>query len=76
MLIAPLFGFIDRNFTFFFPLGIVFLILKGSKFDWSRFGIGKKITGKNYFKEFNDINYALFIHIHLFNRPYTYKMVW
>ncbi|CAM1354236.1 CPBP family intramembrane glutamic endopeptidase [Tenacibaculum insulae] len=50
MLIAPLFGFIDRNFTFFFPLGIVFLILKGSKFDWSRFGIGQKITRKTVLK--------------------------
>jgi membrane protease YdiL (CAAX protease family) len=50
MLIAPLFGFIDRNFTFFFPLGIVFLILKGSKFDWSRFGIGQNITRKTVLK--------------------------
>ena len=50
MLIAPLFGFIDRNFTFFFPLGIVFLILKGSKYDWARFGIGQKITGKTVIK--------------------------
>ena len=50
MLIAPLFGFIDRNFTFFFGLGIVFLILKGSKYDWGRFGIGQKITGKTVIK--------------------------
>lgn len=50
MLIAPLFGFIDRNFTFFFPLGIVFLILKKSKFDWSKFGIGQKLTGKTILK--------------------------
>lgn len=44
MLIAPLFGFIDRNFAFFFGLGVAFLILRGSKFDWARFGIGQKIT--------------------------------
>lgn len=50
MLIAPLFGFIDRNFTFFFGLGIVFLILKGSKYDWGRFGFGQKITGKTVIK--------------------------
>lgn len=37
MLIAPLFGFIDRNFTFFFALSVAFLVLKGSKYDWSRF---------------------------------------
>ena len=29
MLIAPLFGFIDRNVTFFFGLGVAFLILRG-----------------------------------------------
>lgn len=44
MLIAPLFGFIDRNFVFFFGLAIAFLILWGSNFDWSKFGIGKPIT--------------------------------
>ena len=44
MLIAPLFGFIDRNFVFFFGLGVAFLILRGSKFDWTRFGLGRKIT--------------------------------
>lgn len=50
MLIAPLFGFIDRNFTFFFGLGVIFLILKGSKYNWARFGIGQKITGKTIIK--------------------------
>ncbi len=50
MLIAPLFGFIDRNFVFFFGLGITFLILRGSNFDWKRFGIGDKITGKTVLK--------------------------
>ena len=50
MLIAPIFGFIDRNFVFFFGLGIAFLILRGSKFDWARFGIGRKITGKTVLK--------------------------
>ncbi|WP_040281680.1 CPBP family intramembrane glutamic endopeptidase [Psychroserpens damuponensis] len=50
MLLAPLFGFIDRNFTFFFPLGIVFLILMASKFNWTTFAMGKKITGKTLIK--------------------------
>jgi len=50
MLIAPLFGFIDRNFVFFFGLGIAFLILWGSNFDWSRFGIGKKLNKKTILK--------------------------
>jgi uncharacterized protein len=50
MLIAPLFGFIDRNFVFFFGLTIAFLILWGSNFDWSKFGIDKKITKKTVVK--------------------------
>lgn len=50
MLIAPIFGFIDRNFVFFFGLGFTFLILKESKFDWARFGIGQKLTGKTVLK--------------------------
>jgi uncharacterized protein len=50
MLIAPLFGFIDRNFVFFFGLTIAFLILCGSNFDWSKFGIDKKITKKTVVK--------------------------
>lgn len=44
MMIAPLLGFIDRNFVFFFGLGVAFLILWGSNFDWSRFGFGQKIN--------------------------------
>ena len=50
MLIAPIFGLIDRNFVFFFGLGVAFLILRGSNFDWKRFGIGNKITGKTVLK--------------------------
>ncbi len=50
MLIAPIFGFIDRNFVYFFGLGTAFLILWGSNFDWSRFGIGKKISWKTVLK--------------------------
>lgn len=46
MLLAPLFGFIDRNFVFFVGLGIAFLILWSSNFDWSRFGIEKRINRK------------------------------
>lgn len=60
MLIAPLFGFIDRNLTFFFGLGIIFLILKGSKFDWERFGIGQKFTRKTLVKSLI-ISVVLFI---------------
>ncbi len=60
MLIAPLFGFIDRNLTFFFGLGVAFLILWRSNFDWSRFGIGQKITRKTIIKSLI-ISIVLFI---------------
>jgi len=50
MLIAPVFGFIDRNFVFFFGLGIAFLILWGSNYEWSKFGIGQKINKKTCLK--------------------------
>ncbi|WP_459211495.1 CPBP family intramembrane glutamic endopeptidase [Aquimarina rhabdastrellae] len=52
MFIAPLFGLIDRNFSFFFGLGIVFLILWSTNFRWSIFGFGEKITAKKTLKSF------------------------
>lgn len=50
MLITPLLGFVDRNFVFFFGLGVAFLILWGSNFDWSKFGFGKRINKKTILK--------------------------
>lgn len=46
MLIAPIFGLIDRNFVFFFGLGIAFFLLRESKFNWAKFGITQKINKK------------------------------
>lgn len=46
MLLAPLFGYLDRNFSFFFGLGIVLLILWSSNFKWSLFGFTKRLTKK------------------------------
>jgi uncharacterized protein len=68
MLIAPLFGFIDRNFVFFFGLGVAFLILRGSNFDWKRFGIGQRITRKNVLKSLI-IALVLFMVFHVFVDP-------
>jgi membrane protease YdiL (CAAX protease family) len=68
MLIAPIFGFIDRNFVFFFGLGVTFLILRGSKFDWARFGIGRRITGKTVLKSLI-ITLVLFIVFSIFIDP-------
>lgn len=68
MLIAPLFGFMDRNFVFFFGLGVAFLILRGSNYDWARFGIGQKITGKTVVKSLA-IAIVLFIVLNIFIGP-------
>ena len=50
MLLSPLFGFIDGNFVFFFSLGVALLILRKSKFDWSIFGMGEKLSKKTVLK--------------------------
>jgi membrane protease YdiL (CAAX protease family) len=68
MLIAPIFGLIDRNFVFFFGLGVTFIILRGSKFDWARFGIGWKITGKTFLSSLI-ITIVLFIVFSIFIDP-------
>lgn len=68
MIIAPIFGLIDRNFVFFFGLGAAFLILKGSKFDWARFGIGQKINGKTILKSLR-ITLILFTLFHILIDP-------
>lgn len=68
MLISPLFGLIDRNFVFLFGLGVAFLILRGSKFDWKRFGIGEKITLSTTLKSLM-ISIILFILFNIFIGP-------
>lgn len=68
MLITPIFGFIDRNFVFFFGLGIAILILYKSQFDWKKFGIGKKINLKTIIKSLL-ISIVLFIVFNIFIGP-------
>lgn len=46
MLFAPLLNYFDRNFSFFFGLAIVLLILWSSNYKWSLFGFTKKLTLK------------------------------
>jgi len=48
---APLLSYFDRNFSFFFGLAIVLLILKTSNYNWSLFGF-KKITKQTILKSF------------------------
>ncbi|MEP0266312.1 type II CAAX endopeptidase family protein [Dokdonia sp.] len=50
MLFAPLLNYFDRNFSFFFGLSIVALILWSSNYNWSLFGFTKKLTKKTIFK--------------------------
>lgn len=44
MLIAPIFGFIDRNLVYFFGLFIALFLLWQSGWNWAKFGFGKKIS--------------------------------
>ncbi|MGB3800958.1 MAG: hypothetical protein WA952_14175, partial [Lewinella sp.] len=44
MAIAPVLSLADRNFGYFFGLGVVGLLLWSSHWDWSRFGWEKRLT--------------------------------
>ncbi len=50
MLTAPLFGFIDRNFVFFYGLGVVVTILWSDGYKWARFGLATKLNSKTVMK--------------------------
>lgn len=50
MVIAPVFALADRNFGYFFGLGVAALILWSSGFDWSRFGFGEKLSRQTVIK--------------------------
>jgi membrane protease YdiL (CAAX protease family) len=68
MLVSPLFGFIDGNFVFFFSLGAAFLLVRNTKYNWAKFGIGEKITRKTILKS-TVIALALFTVFTLFIDP-------
>lgn len=69
MLIAPLFGFIDRNFVYFFGLGVAVLLLWSSNFNWSKFGMGKKITRKTLIQSIFFLTALIFIAFGIFIDP-------
>lgn len=50
MALAPVFAQADRNFGYFFGLGVALLILWSSGFDWRRFGLGEKLNRRTVFK--------------------------
>lgn len=50
LVIAALLSFSDRNFGYFFGLGVVLFIAWRNKWDWSIFGFGQKINKKTLLK--------------------------
>jgi membrane protease YdiL (CAAX protease family) len=50
MVLAPVFALADRNFGYFFGLGVAALILWSNGFDWSRFGFGEKLSRRTVTK--------------------------
>ncbi|SOE23396.1 CAAX protease self-immunity [Spirosomataceae bacterium TFI 002] len=72
MLITPLFGFIDRNLVFFSALGVAFLILWGSNYNWKRFGFGEKLTLKTVITSIG-MSFIIFIVFSLFIDPLLIK---
>ena len=69
MIIATILSYFDRNYGYFFGLGIVFLILKGTNFKWSEFGLVKKINKKTIFKSLL-FAIVIFIGIDIFIQPF------
>lgn len=43
MIIAPILSYFDRNYGYFFGLFIALFLLWQSKWDWAKFGFGKKL---------------------------------
>ncbi len=50
MIIAPILSVADRNFGYFFGLFVALFLLWGSGWNWSRFGIGQKLTMRTVLK--------------------------
>ncbi len=50
MIFAPFLNYFDRNYSFFFGLSILLLILWSSGKNWSLFGFTKKISWKTIFQ--------------------------
>ena len=60
ILIATFLSYFDRNYGYFFGLSIALLILWGSNYNWSKFGLSKKINKQTVFKS---IAYAVLIYV-------------
>ena len=66
--LATFFSYFDRNYGYFFGIGIAFLILWGSNFRWSEFGFAQKINVKTVIKSIV-IAVSLFIVVDIFIQP-------
>ena len=66
--LATFFSYFDRNYGYFFGIGIAFLILWGSNFRWSDFGFSQKINIKTVIKSIA-IAVGLFIGVDIFIQP-------
>ncbi|NRB61400.1 MAG: CPBP family intramembrane metalloprotease [Winogradskyella sp.] len=73
MLIAPLLGFIDRNFVYFFGIGIAFFIFWRSKFDRSKFGLDTKLNWNTLYKSLK-YTFILFIADYIIIGPILYSI--
>lgn len=60
MALAPVFALADRNFGYFFGLGVALLILWSSGMDWSRFGLVEKLSKRTVLRA---LLYAVLIFI-------------
>lgn len=69
MSFAPFLSYFDRNFSYFFGIGVVFLILWGGKFKWSEFGFAKKINVKTILKGIG-VAILMFIGIDICIQPF------
>jgi len=66
--LATFFSYFDRNYGYFFGIGIAFLILWGSNFRWADFGFAQKINIKTVIKSIA-IAVSLFIGVDIFIQP-------
>ncbi len=69
MVLAAIFSLADRNYGYFFGIGVVFLLLRQNKFNWSEFGLNTKLTWKTAFQAFL-YTIGMFLFIDVFTQPF------
>ncbi len=69
ILVSTFLSYFDRNFGYFYGIFIVFLILWGGDFRWSKFGFDKRICKKTILKSII-IAILIFICVDIFIQPF------